>query len=719
MKTGKTLADNSSGNRSAESPSAQAQPRLALPSDGTGAIADDAREWMRLHDESPDGFAVFRAVRDRADRMLDLEFVHLNPAGQRMSGRSLADVRGRRLLEVFPTDRASGYFDRYARVAETGVAEVFELPFVGDRIRRWWRNVAVKFGDGVAVTFSDISERKRTEEALRDAMRENERTRARLETILKVAPVAIAFFDHEGRYRMVNEALTRLNGIAAEDHLGHTVAELLPQYAHLGDELMRRVIAGGQPVTDIEMTGEMPGIPGEIGTWVQHWWPVQDSSGETLGAGVIVQDVTDNRRDAAAVKEAEALYRSLTNAIPQIVFMNDADGLGLYVNEKWHEYTGLPRSERDAWLSALHPDEVESVIQRWRTGIAEGRPYETEYRFRRADGTYRWQLVRAVPVRDDVGVIRRWIGTMTDIDDLKRMQERLRDSERLLRESEERLNLAVSGAEMGLWDIDLKTGLDVWSESLYRIVGVSRAEASQPTMNLWCSLAHPADVAAVAEQADRARREHSLFSPELRIVRPDNGATIWVSAFGRFQYDDRGEAVRFVGMLRDITGRKLAEQRLMDTERRWRTLIDADVVGIVIADENRVIDANQRFLDMVGYGRDEIIGERRFIQLTPGEYAALDLRARQELTTTGAVTPFEKEFIRKDGTRVPVLLTGARLDQSPLSWIGFVMDLTERKRAEEQIRESERRWRMLVESQLFGVVIANEERVIEANQVYL
>ena len=169
----------------------------------------------------------------------------------------------------------------------------------------------------------------------------------------------------------------------------------------------------------------------------------------------------------------------------------------------------------------------------------------------------------------------------------------------------------------------------------------------------------------------------------------------------------------------DITERKLSEVRLLESEFRWRRLMDANVVGIVIADTERVIDVNQRFLDMVGYRYEELVGQLRRVTLTPVEFAALDESARQQLRTVGAVAPFEKQFVRRDGNRVPVLITGTRLQESPLSWVAFIVDLTQQKEAQRQIRESELRWRRLAESSIAGILIANQERVLQANKAYL
>jgi PAS domain S-box-containing protein len=439
--------------------------------------------------------------------------------------------------------------------------------------------------------------------------------------------------------------------------------------------------------------------------------PLVSSDGMSLGFVGIVEDSTESKRREARKRGNRDFDWSIVDAMPQIVFIHDSKDLGLRVNRRWYDYTGFNKADQASWLASLHPDEVEAVTERWNQELRKGEPYEIEFRFRRADGVYRWHIVHAVPLHDENGHVSLWLGTATDIEDRKQLEIRLR-------ENEERLQLAMSETATGLWDMDLRTGIDLWSESLYRIVGVPPSQSGQATIDLWCSLVHPDDLLRVAEETEHARRNHALFSSELRIVRPDRDV-VWVSAFGRFQYDKDDEAVRFIGILRDITNRRFREQLLRDSERRWRTLIDANVVGVVVANDSRIIEVNERFLEMVGYRREDLVGDERRVHLTPDEFAPRDLHALEQLATTGAVIPFEKEFRHKSGARVPALVTGARLDRTPLSWIGFVVDLTERKRAEEKIYENERRWHRLVDSKLFGVVIANEERVIEANKVFL
>jgi PAS domain S-box-containing protein len=139
---------------------------------------------------------------------------------------------------------------------------------------------------------------------------------------------------------------------------------------------------------------------------------------------------------------------------------------------------------------------------------------------------------------------------------------------------------------------------------------------------------------------------------------------------------------------------------LAEREARIRRLVDSNIIGIMIGDSRgRIIEANEAFLDLLGYGREDLVSGRiRWTKLTPAEWAAADQDAIAQLNATGTCRPYEKEYFRKDGSRVPVLVGGAFFERKRDEGVIFVIDMTERKRAEEALRESEERFRDYAET---------------------
>ena len=141
----------------------------------------------------------------------------------------------------------------------------------------------------------------------------------------------------------------------------------------------------------------------------------------------VVQDVTERRKAHRQLRESESRFRALAQAIPNHVWTALPDGHLDWFNERVYEYAGRGAGELDgdAWVTMVHPDDVTVTAEAWNNALQTGQTYQTEFRLRHSSGVFRWHLVRAVPIKDDEGRILRWIGTNTDIEELRATREKL------------------------------------------------------------------------------------------------------------------------------------------------------------------------------------------------------------------------------------------------------------------------------------------------------
>lgn len=215
-----------------------------------------------------------------------------------------------------------------------------------------------------------------------------------------------------------------------------------------------------------------------------------------------------------------------------------ADGYIFWYNQRWYEYTGTTPEQMEGWgwQSVHDPARLPGVLQRWKMSIETGQPFDMEFPLRGAGGSFRWFLTRVVPVRDDDGRVIRWFGTNTDVDELKRMQDALRDSEGRLRVSEERLRLAQKAAKIGSWELDLDRDEYIWSQEVLEMFGYPPLP-ERPTHSDLLRLMY---VSTDRENATRAMKKalnrNREYETQFRIRRGD-GECRWIAARGKPFYN--------------------------------------------------------------------------------------------------------------------------------------------------------------------------------------
>jgi PAS domain S-box-containing protein len=255
--------------------------------------------------------------------------------------------------------------------------------------------------------------------------------------------------------------------------------------------------------------------------------------------------------------ESEKL-RQLANTIPQLAWMANPNGDIHWYNDRWYAYTGSTPEQMHGWgwQSVHDPQIVPAVVERWKTSLATGEPFETTFPIRGADGEFRPFFTRAAPLRDAAGRIVQWFGTNTDVSPLER-------AEKAVRESEERLREGLIAARMAVWDWDFATWKVKFSANASEVFGYSMKSMSEVM-----SIVHPDDLPLLREKVDRAIAERGQYESSIRIIRPNDHYTMWLDVRGKVNCDASGRPHSISGIALDVTERKRAEEELRIADRR-------------------------------------------------------------------------------------------------------------------------------------------------------
>ncbi len=264
-----------------------------------------------------------------------------------------------------------------------------------------------------------------------------------------------------------------------------------------------------------------------------------------------------------------------------------------------------------------------------------------------------------------------------------------------LRESEERYRLVLEGANDGIWDWYCSTNEVYCNDRLLEIIGENRAQFNLTPHSLMARM-HPDDDALIRSAILNHLQNGAKCEAKFRMLH-SSGEYRYCIARGKAQRDRAGCPVRMSGIISDITEAKQLESALEASELRFRRLADANIIGIVVTNaQGTIIEANAAFLGMVGYSAEDVrLGRLQSLIITPKEYEKADKKAAAELKAKGVFSPYEKEYIRPNGSRVPVLVGGAMVQGIVETAICFVIDLSDRKRSDAKIgklnRDLERR----------------------------
>ena len=413
-------------------------------------------------------------------------------------------------------------------------------------------------------------------------------------------------------------------------------------------------------------------------------------------ANELDQRVAQRTAELAAANAELQLQVGLLQLLPVSAWTLDPDGTPDFVNQVWLEYSGqtldFVRSHPEAWMSAVHPEDREAASRSFRDAVRSGQGFAIETRSLRArDGTYRWHLNQAVVLRDPEGKVLKFVGTTTDIDDQKRAQEVLRASETNLREILDGLpGLAAALSPDGVPEVMNRPFLEFFGKTAEEMRDWKTAD-----------VIHPDDLPRVIAEFAHSLTAGTSYDAEIRYRRAD-GVYRWFHVRVDPARDAEGRITGWYSLITDIDDRKRADEKLRQeeselkhSEARKAAILESALDCILTIDhEGCITEFNLAAEHTFGYRRDEVLGMPLANVIIPLSLREKHRQSFARYLATGEARLLGKRIettaVRADGSEFPVELAISRIPlEGPPSFTGYLRDITERKRAEQELRRSE------------------------------
>ncbi|MCA1991593.1 MAG: PAS domain-containing protein, partial [Coleofasciculus sp. S288] len=551
---------------------------------------------------------------------------------------------------------------------------------------------------------NDLTTLKQADAERERLLQELQTERARFEAVLQQMPAGVMIADAaSGKLILTNEQAKQMIGYAYEQSL--VIEEYEPIVPFEGFRLdsqryapeeypLARSLRTGEVVANEEM--KLHRGDGRCIFMSVNSAPILDNQEQIVAAVVVFQDVTARKQVEENLRLSENRYRTLANAVSQLMWINDVNGNIQLFNQRWQEYTGVEDLELGVglWRDIIHPDDFHSTLEKRTQAIQAGEAYELECRLKRFDQTYRWHLARIVPLKDEEGRVLQWYGTATDIHYVKQIEADLRESEAIARARAQELETLMEITPAALWIAHDPNchhmSANQMAYELMRATPGSVTTATPPDGSYLLQFKQKRNGQEVPPYdlpMQRAARTGQEVTDEMEFIFED-GTVRFIYGKAVPLRNETGDVRGVIGAFVDITERKRVEETLRENQERLSIAQQAGRLGVFDVDLRT--DENVWSLEMQAlYG------------LQPGEFDGTYQawlgslhpddreKAQRELERALKTGEYAEDFrvIWPDGSihwlysRATIFFDAAG---NPLRMLGVNVDISDRKQAERE-----------------------------------
>jgi len=651
-------------------------------------LAESEERYRTLVDSSFDGIAIHQ----------DGKLVFVNQTGVRMMGLSdPAGLIGRPAIEIIhPDDRA--LIAERIRISPEQSLELIHERFLRADGSIMHVDVATtpctwQGRPATYVTFRDISIQKKAEEALRES-EENYRS------LIELAPIAIVV-HRDGKNVYANpEAVRMIKAKVSEDIIGKEILTFVsPDYQERTLGAIRKMSEEGVMLPPQEQ--RIVAVDGEMLTVEIAAKPVNFQGLPSIM--VLMRDITEQKKAKDALFDSRQMLQTVLDTIPQRVFWKDTHSVFLGCNKSLAQDAGLSDpsgiiGKTDYDNSFRETAELYRADDRQVMTTGEGRINYEEPQVR-PDGSTAWLRTSKVPLRDKEGNVVGVLGTYEDITDYKRSQE-------ALRESEEKYRLLVETTSDFIWEVDTGGRYTYISPKIRDMLGFEPEEIIGKTP---FDLMTPSAAARIeAEFSDYVKREEP-FSGLVNENLHKDGSTVIIETSAAPFFDRNGAFAGYRGVDRDITKRKKTEEALIESEEKYRTLVENASEVIAIVQDWKIVFVNRQGARVLGTTSTELTGRPFMDFIWPEDRERM--KSLHRTRVTGEPAPETYDFRIIGAGEKPVWVSNSI---AAISWKGepatlsLMTNITERKWAEAALQESEATFRSVIEGAPEAIYIGAE-----------